>query len=281
MSSWVEHRDGRIAFDVCGRGPDVLFVQGVGVHGGGWKPQVDALSSRFRCVTFDHRGLGGSAPTPAAPSLLSMAEDARAVLDQVGARSAHVAGHSLGGLIALELALSARDRVDSLALLCTFASGRAAAPLAPAMVWRGLRSRVGPRSWRRRAFLELILPPSGPRGFAALSRRERDARAAELAPLFGHDLGDLPPVARAQLAAMRRHDVTARLAELTGLATLVVSATHDPIAPPRLGRAIADGIPGARFVEVDDASHGLTIDRAGEVNRLLLDHLRAATPSSR
>ena len=111
---------------------------------------------------------------------------------------------------------------------------------------------------------------------AALAGADADALAAELAPLFGHDLADQPPAVSAQLQAMKGYDATDRLGELAGLPTLVVSATHDPIAPPRLGRALAVGIPGARFVEVPDASHGLPIHQPDRVSALLANHLAAA-----
>ena len=74
------------------------------------------------------------------------------------------------------------------------------------------------------------------------------------------------------MAAMRAYDATDRLADLSGLPTLVVSAVYDPIAPPRIGRVLAAGIPGARYVEVPDASHGVPIQCADQVNALLLEH---------
>jgi pimeloyl-ACP methyl ester carboxylesterase len=63
-----------------------------------------------------------------------------------------------------------------------------------------------------------------------------------------------------------------RLGELAGLPTLVVSAAYDPIAPPSAGRALRDGISGARYVEVSDSSHGLPITHADTVNQLLEEH---------
>ena len=136
------------------------------------------------------------------------------------------------------------------------------------MIWLGMRSRIGPRRARRRAFLRFVMPPDALRNGA-----DADALAAELEPLFGHDLADQPPVTMKQLGAMKRYDATPRLAELGGIPTLVVSAAHDPIAPPRAGRAIAAGIPGARYVEMADASHGVPIHQAERINALLLDHL--------
>ena len=72
---------------------------------------------------------------------------------------------------------------------------------------------------------------------------------------------------------MRGTNLTARLPALAGLPTLVMSAAHDPIAPPKAGRVMAAGIPGARYVEATDASHGLPLTHAGWVNGELLAHL--------
>lgn len=268
MDHVVEHKGCPIHFSVTGSGPVVLFIQGVGVHGGGWRPQVEALASEYACITFDNRGVGRSQPSAARLSVDQMADDARAVLDAQDVGAAHVVGHSLGGLVALQLALSHRDRIRSLSLLCTFASGRAAAPLTPRMVWLGLRARVGTRRMRRHGFLGIVMPPG------AIADPVRTA--AELGTLFGHDLGDQEPVTSAQLTAMRASNLTPRLHELAGLSTLVVSAAHDPIAPPSIGRAIAQGIPGARFVEAADASHGLPITHSDWTNTLLMEHFAAS-----
>ena len=260
----------RLAFDVRGSGTAVLLIQGVGVQGDGWRPQTDVLAERYTCITFDNRGLGRSQPVGAPVTVAQMAEDALAVLDAQGVASAHVVGHSLGGLVAVQLALMAPERVRSLALLCTFARGRDAAPLNARMMVLGLRARVGTRRMRRRGFLGLVMAPH------ALAVADVDAEAARIGELFGHDLADQPPIVSQQLRALRAADASARLAELAGIPTLVVSAAHDPIAPPRAGRALAAGIPGARYVEFDDASHGLPITHADRVNALLLEHIAAA-----
>lgn len=265
----IEHAGCRLHYTVRGDGTPVLFIQGVGVHGDGWLPQVEALAPRYRCITFDNRGVGRSQPLVGAVTVEQMADDAAAIMDVANVDAAHVVGHSLGGCVALQLALARRSRVRSLSLLCTFASGRHAAPPTRRMLWAGMRSRVGPRAWRRRAFLELVMPPR------CLPAIDRDALAADLAGFFGHDLGDQPPVTSKQLKALRAFDVLARLGELAGVPTLVVSAAHDPIAPPPAGRAIAGGIPGARYVEIAEASHGAPLHLPERINELLEEHLRS------
>lgn len=266
----IERAGCRLAYATRGAGPPVLLIQGVGVHGDGWLPQVDALAAHHRCLWFDNRGMTASQPVGSAPfTVATFAADALALVETQGWSNVHVIGHSLGGLIALELALAARERVRILSLVCTFARGAAAGSSAH-MMWLGTRSRVGTRRMRRRAFLQIVYPPE------VLAATDRDALAARLAPLFGHDLADHAPIEMKQLGAMRNHDVTRRLGELASLPTLVVSARHDPIAPPALGHAIADGIPGARFVVLDGASHGAPIQDPARVNALLLDHLAAS-----
>jgi pimeloyl-ACP methyl ester carboxylesterase len=214
--------------------------------------------------------MGGSRAIPAKLSVQGMAEDAFALLDHLEIGSAHIVGHSLGGVIAQQMALTHPERCRSLSLLCTVSRGADATSLSGRMFWLGLASMIGSRRSRRKAFLQIITAPgSVPPG-------TEDELSESLKPLFGHDLADRPPVAMKQLAALRAYDSSEMLEDLAGMPTLVVSAEHDLIAPPRFGRALAAGIPGARFVEIRDAAHGVTIQRADEVNRLLRDHLAAA-----
>lgn len=269
----VEHRGCRLAYDIRGGGPPVMLIQGVGVHGGGWAPQTDALSGRYRCISFDNRGMGRSQPDGGSITVEQMTDDALAILDAEKLEAAHVVGHSLGGLVALRLALEARSRVRSLTLMCTFADGRAAAPLTLRMMWLGIGTKIGTRRMRRRAFLRLVMPAD------ALAGVDTDAMAERLAPLFGHDLADQPPVVNAQLRAMRKYSAAPRLAELAGLPTLVLSGAHDPISPPKVSEALAKGIPGARHIAFADASHGLPIQHAERVNALLVEHFTSSEES--
>ena len=108
-----------------------------------------------------------------------------------------------------------------------------------------------------------------------LRQVDRNALAERLNAVFGRDLGEAPPIVSEQLKVMGRCNVTSRLAALAGIPTLVVSGRHDPIAPPAFGHAIAAGIPQARYVEIEDASHALTIQSEDRVNALLREHLDA------
>lgn len=270
----LEHRGCRLSYRVQGSGPPVLWIQGTGIHGDGWQPQIEPLSTAYHCLSFDNRGMGRSQPRGEELSVELMAEDAVAILDAMRWDAVHVVGHSLGGSIALEVALSARARVRSLALLCTFATGSEATRPTAWTIWTGLRSRIGTRRMRRHAFLEMVMTPED------LAGADAEALAARFAPLFGHDLADQPPVVLPQLLAVRRYDASPRLGELAGLPTLVVSGERDRIAPPALGRALAAGIPGARYLELPGAAHGVPLYRAGEINAILAGHFAGAAPGT-
>jgi pimeloyl-ACP methyl ester carboxylesterase len=251
-----------------GNGPPVLMIQGVGVAGCGWRPQADALAHAFRVVTFDNRGIGGSTRGSAPLSIDLMADDALAIADAAGLDRFHLVGHSMGGLIAQAAALRARPRIQSLTLMCTFADGREGSRMSPAMMLRATRTRLGTRTMRRRAMMDLIMPP----GF--ITAANQASWGERLGAIFGRDLADPAPIAMQQLKAMSGYDATAGLAALAGVPTLVVSAAHDLIARAPLGRALASAIPGARYVEYANAAHALPIQCADEVNALLLNHLR-------
>lgn len=266
--------DRALSYAIAGTGPAVLSIQGVGVAGRGWQPQIDGLTGRFTVIAFDNCGIGSSPRGSHRLTVEQMALDALAIADAENIARFHVMGHSLGGLIAQHLALTTRNRVKSLALLCTFANGADATRLSARMLVLGLRTRIGTRTLRRKAMIRMIMPDEYVQG------KDQTKLAQDLQDLFGRDLADQPPIVSEQLRAMSRYSAAARLGELSGIPTLVLSAVHDPIAPPRLGKAIASAIAGARFVEFSNASHALPIQCATEVNALLLDHLTHAELSA-
>jgi pimeloyl-ACP methyl ester carboxylesterase len=262
-------RDGAsLHYTIAGSGPAVLFIQGVGAIGRAWRPQLDALAPRRTVLAYDNRGLGDTPLGDAPLSIETMAADALAVADAAGVETFDVVGHSMGGVIAQQVALTAPQRVRSLALLCTFARGAQGARLSWDLLVAGLRSRLGPRARRRRAFVELVIPTAVLAGF------DRHRLEAELADLFGRDLADQPPIVMQQLRAMGRYDATTRLPRITA-PTLVVSAALDRIALPAFGRELAAAISGARYVELPGAGHAVPIYDAETINRLLAEHLDA------
>jgi len=266
--------EGSLHYELEGHGTPVLLLHGVGVLGCGWRPQVTGLSANHQLLTCDNRGIGQSRVIGPV-TIEAMAADALALMDAAGWGSAHVVGHSMGGVIAQQLALDAPRRVRSLSLISTFARGKDGARPTPWVLWMTLRTRLGTRATRRRAFLEMLYPAD------YLATANLDTLATEVASIVGRDLAVQPPVILKQVQALGRHDISARLGALKGIRTQVISGRHDPIARPEYGRRLAELIPQATYEEVADASHGVTLQMPEFINDRLRRHFAVTEAAGR
>lgn len=241
----------------AGSGRRVLFIQGVGVAGCGWRPQIEALHGDL--AWFDNRGIGASPGRPG--SVEDMARDALEVMDGLGWADALLVGHSLGGVIAQQMAILAPERVTGLALLCTFLQGSGAISFAPRDMWLNMRTVLGTADMRRAAFFDLVTDPT-------LPATEENILALE--QVFGRRLSDLPPVAMAQVRALSRADLTASIPAFQG-PRMVLSATDDRVAPIGQGRALSAALQ-TPLIEVA-GGHAVTIQNANLVNQHLADFI--------
>ncbi|MCF6523540.1 alpha/beta fold hydrolase [Streptomyces sp. JJ36] len=232
---WAERR---------GDGPDVLLVAGLSDPAEVWREQLDGLAGRYRLTAFDNRG-SGRTPLPDGPlTVPGMADDAAAVLRALQVPAAHVTGFSGGSSVAQELALRHPPLVRSLVL--TSAWARADAYFrAMTGFWHWMAEYAPDERAMLEAFLLWIYTP----------RAHADGtvdRFVEETLAFPHPQS--VEAFQRQLAAFRAHDTLDRLAEITA-PTLVLSGEVDLVAPPRLGRVVAEAIPGARFEMLPGEAH--------------------------
>jgi len=246
----------------------LLLIMGLGFQLIHWDPEFCArLAERGFCVVrFDNRdsGLstkirGGPKPNVAAAalglsgsasySLWDMADDTAGLLDHLGWESAHIAGISMGGMIAQSLAIRHPRRVSSLAsMLSTTGNRRAGLPRLRAL---DLLLRRAPKE--REAYIEWSLRVQRVIGTRDLLDEERLRRlAGEAYDRFHYPVG----VMRQLVAVQTSGDRTEALGRLE-LPTVVLHGTGDPLVPARAGRATAAAIPGARLVELPGMGHDL------------------------
>lgn len=244
-----------------GEGDPVLLLPGFGTDASAFAAQTPALAEGHRVFGVNPRGVGLSDdPQEDLHSVAQLAADAAAV----SPGGLHVIGASLGAAAALELAISAPQRVRSLTLITPFvvvgprlravsdAWARSAAVLPPDLLARSLLPWLFSESW-----------------LADDARRERGARglAASVARVRADAL--------ARTAAGLRAWSGSRVDELAGIGvpTLVVVAGQDLLTPD--AGAIAAAIPGAQRLDVPEAGHAVAVEAAEVVTAALIAHLSA------
>jgi 3-oxoadipate enol-lactonase/4-carboxymuconolactone decarboxylase len=237
--------------------PVLLLLHSLGTQAAIWEPVDEALSSRYRILRPDFRGHGLSGVTPGPYTVDGLAEDMLALLDAVGVDAAHVAGISLGGLVAQAMACQAPARVRSLALIDT------ALALPPAQMWLDRAALV------RRDGIEPLVEP-------VVARWVTEAALASLgAQALRSMLRQTDPEGYAAAAeAVGAADFTQRVSALS-VPTLVLVGDGDLATPPTSAEALRDAIPGARIEVIPDAAHIPTMEQPEQVVAALRQFLAA------
>lgn len=224
-------------YERWGNGPRLLFLNGSGSSIATSELLIKLFTNDFEVLVHDQRGLGASAIPPGPYEMADYAADARAMLDHAGWETALVAGVSFGGMVAQELAVTAPQRIDRLALLCTSPGGAGGAsyPLHElASLPERERARKGTALLDTRFTDEWLDAHPGDRALADMMAARRGSEKST-EQLRGE---------QEQLAARSRHDVTDRLDAVT-CPTFVACGRYDGIAPPSNSEAIASRIPNA------------------------------------
>jgi 3-oxoadipate enol-lactonase len=252
-----------INYAVEGDGPEtVLLINGLADDLETWGYQMPALlEAGYRVVRFDNRGIGAS-DRPAGPySTELLADDAKAVADELGLDDYHVMGVSMGGMIAQRFALKYPSGIRSLTLACTYA---APGPFCSRMfaMWADAAQVLG---------VPFVMRDVTLWAFTLDFFRTREAELIEFET--GMRYLDQPVHAYlAQLAVIQNHDETAELGTLT-MPTLVLAGEEDILIPTALSHDLHELIPGSQW-RTTTGGHGCMWEHPDEFNSAFVGFLR-------
>jgi 3-oxoadipate enol-lactonase / 4-carboxymuconolactone decarboxylase len=254
--------------------PVLVLSNSLGTDGRLWEAQLPALTAHFRVVRYEHPGHARAAgsgkssrhapPDTGARTMADLGSSVVALLDHLGVARAHLAGISLGGMVALWVAAHRPERVDRLALCCT------AAHMPPATSWHERAARV--RAEGTGGLLDQLLG----RWFTpGLPERRPDA-AALVAAMLGAVDGEGYAACCEAIAGMdQRPDLPGVTAP-----TLVLAGREDPVCPPAAALALHEGIAGSSLLILPGAAHLANVEQPEAFTRALVEHL-AGPPAVR
>jgi pimeloyl-ACP methyl ester carboxylesterase len=228
-----------VYFERNGSGRPLLFLNGSGATLASAALLLDPFSKAADTVAADQRGLGQTEIPPGPYTMADYAADALALADHVGWPTFAVVGVSFGGMVAQEVAVTAPERIERLALLCTSPGGadNASYPLHElAELSPEERTATSLRLLDRRFTPEWLADhPVDQMIVDGLAQRQ----LAEHSPEVARGMAE-------QLGARSHHDVVDRLGRIT-CPTFVASGRYDGIAPLPNGELIASKVSGATF----------------------------------
>jgi pimeloyl-ACP methyl ester carboxylesterase len=242
-----------------GGGSPLVFLHGFPFCRGIWSPQVEAFKSRYRVIAPDLPGFGESEATPGPTTMEQLARDLLALLKHLDTGPVILAGHSMGGYVALAFAHAYPESVRELILVGTRAGADA-----PETV----RARYAMVERIRQEGVSALVGPSVPGYLSAANKDVAMAAAlrAGMEPLNAEGLMS------ALLGMAQRPDAGAWLSQIQAR-TLVMAGADDTIIPPSESEALTMAIPRAQMKLIPKAGHLVAFERPLAFNQALEEWL--------
>jgi pimeloyl-ACP methyl ester carboxylesterase len=253
---------GRIALEIDGDGPPIVFLHGLGATSSAFQPLLDSLHG-FRCIRPDLPGAGRSERPCAFLSMDVLVRSALEIVRMVAGRPVHLVAHSMGTLIAQHTAVAAPEMVLSLILFGPIGEPTDA-------VRERLRDRA--RLVRRDGMIAVAdaIAAAGistatklgnPVAFAYV----RESHLRQDGEGFAQSCDALAGAKGADLGALK-------------CPTLLVTGEDDPVAPPAAAQALADKIRSAKLRVLPRCGHWTPLEQPKECARLASEHIQATRP---
>lgn len=222
-----------INYRILGHGEPLLLIIGLSFSLLDWGTELPAqLAKHYKVILFDNRDAGETSRSTQSYNLEQMAADAAGLLDALGESRVDVFGVSMGGMIAQHFALNHPDKLNKLILGCTMAGGSCSAGEDFGELFNS-------------SVLGMLFTPE----FIQHHQSELENFLRSTTPF--HSKGNA--LAR-QFQAMSSHDTCNRLQKITA-PTLVMTGDRDHLIPPQNSDILAQKIPGAKQVTINDAAH--------------------------
>ena len=250
-------------FEIQGKGTPLMLIAGVASDSQSWQPVIKAFSRHYLVITLDNRCVGRTMPQNIEISIRQIVDDSVVLIRHLGFSSVNLFGHSMGGFVALDLAIHYPECVDKLILAGTSASN-SRRNNALFSDWAScLESGMDVGLWFRNIFY-WIFSRRFFKNEAALSDAVRFATE--------YPYPQTAIAFRNQVRAMASYDGTEDISRIRSK-TMVISGKEDLLFPTEEGAGLARAIPGADFSMIDSAAHSIHMEQPQAFTDYVLDFL--------
>lgn len=245
-----DRQDASIYYEVRGEGEPLLAIAGLASDSQSWGAAAAMLARSRQLILVDNRGCGRTHGSYRSISVADLADDCAALLTHLGVARAAVLGHSMGGFVAMALALRHHERVSRLVLAATVAASPTPTTARLREWARRLDAGADPAGWFRELFRWIFS--------AAVYDDERtmdELTRLALAYPYPQSAADF----RRQVEAIAAFDCRADLPRIA-VPALVLAGEHDVLFPRDDVTALARALPHARLAVVPAAAHALALE---------------------
>lgn len=261
----VKVNDINMYYEIHGEGFPLLLIRGLSSDVYRWPSGlVKEISQLFKVVLFDNRGAGRTDKPDIEYSIKMMADDTIGLIKALNIERANVLGFSMGGAIAQEIAINYPERVKNLLLCGAGCGGTNAVPASDEVLTAltGDREGLTPEESLRRS-LPLLFPKSFINNHP--NEIEEFVKRATMAPIPPHSY-------RRQLAAIFEFGSYSRLKNIKA-PTLIISGKEDILVPPQNSEILAENIPEARIILLDNIGHDMFSQEPLLVAKIIINFL--------
>ncbi len=235
----------RLYYELLGKGSPLVLIAGLACDHGMWAEVLDVLTQHYSVLIFDNRASGQSEFSGKPFSIQDMAEDLSCLMEKLSISSAYLLGHSMGGAIAMSLALSHPEKVKKMAVLCSSAC---------------FSERVKKMFQTQVRLLELATPIDVCMDsvFPWLFSNEYLSQSENVEKEKQRFLRNPHPQSKEayamQVQALLNYDLGFRVSKIQ-TPTLLLAAEEDLIAPPESMKKLHSEIPNSEFKLITQAGH--------------------------
>ncbi|PIR19951.1 MAG: hypothetical protein COV45_08210 [Deltaproteobacteria bacterium CG11_big_fil_rev_8_21_14_0_20_47_16] len=250
-------------YEQHGQGPDLVLVSGFSSDHNAWIMPLDTLSKKFRVTVFDNRGVGQTDAPQGPYTIAMMAQDTIALMDALSIQSAHVIGHSMGGMILQQICLHYPDRVKKAIL-------NASAAVSPSHASAQIMSFVKQREANvpDEVIIETILPWL----YSDTFFNDPEGVAKTIAIIMANPYPQTLEGLKAQAHACLEKELPPKISGIK-TPTLVIAGQEDVLFPLHCSEYLHQKIAGSQLAVLSQSGHITQVEQTDLFCKAVVDFL--------